>query len=70
MNYLKNHSIHLRKLSTAIYLQHFPFILLFDLYLKKGTIIDISLTLLFCLVSYYLLNKVLPSKAIKILYGN
>ncbi len=67
--YLKDVPKSLRELSTAIYLEQFPFILLFDFYLKKGTLLDFSLTLMFCITLYYLLKKVLPKRYISIIYG-
>ena len=66
---LKSYSIQMRQLSTAIYLEHFPFILLFDFYLKKGTVIDFSMAILFSIVCYYILKRFLPKKALGILYG-
>lgn len=59
----------LRKLSTVIYLVHFPFILLFDRYLKKGTYIDFPLTIIFCIVCYFVLEYILPPKCSKLLLG-
>lgn len=55
-------SMMLRKLSTAIYLIHFPFILLFDRYLKKGTYIDFPLTILFSVCCFLIIEYILPKK--------
>lgn len=68
--FLKDISKSLRELSTAIYLEQFPFILLFDFYLEKGTLLDFSLTITFCLVLYYLLKKALPQRYIYHIYGS
>lgn len=59
----------MRELSIAIYLLHFPFILLFDFYLVKGTLIDFSTTLLLCFIIFYFLKKYLPSKIRQTLFG-
>ena len=64
-----NSTYHIRKLSTAIYLGHFPFILLFDYYLKRGTIIDVTAALIFSIILYYFIVKLLPNKISTILYG-
>lgn len=66
---LKSYSTQMRQLSTAIYLEHFPFILLFDFYLRRGTMIDFSMAILFSIVCYYGLKRILPKKALGILYG-
>lgn len=68
--YLKDVSKSLRELSTAIYLEQFPFILFFDFYLKKGTLLDFSLTITFCLALYYLLKKTLPQRCLSLIYGS
>ena len=47
----------------------FPFILLFDFYLRRGTVIDFSMAILFSIVCYYILKRFLPKKALGILYG-
>ncbi|MCQ2429782.1 MAG: acyltransferase [Clostridia bacterium] len=57
-----------RRLSTGIYLLHFPFIIVFDLYLKKGTLIDLPVTLAFCLVVYGLC-QLLPEKVRSLVFG-
>ena len=67
---LKKASKTFRELSTAIYLEQFPFILLFDFYLKKGTALDFSLTIMFCLTIYYVLKKNLSKRYISIIYGS
>ncbi len=69
MKWLAPHSLHIRKLSTAIYLGQFPFLLLFDFHLRRGTLIDFSLTVLFCIVLYFLVVKFLPKKWVDIIYG-
>lgn len=58
-----------RGLSTGIYLIHFPFILVWDYYLKKGTILDFCLTLSFSCAVYYLSGKLLPDRWYRALYG-
>lgn len=62
-------SLILRKWSTIIYLTHFPFILAFDYYLRRGTLIDYPCTLLFCACFYFMLNAFLPTQYLKNLYG-
>lgn len=66
---LKGCSTQMRQLSTAIYLEHFPFILLFDFYLRRGTAIDFSMAILFSIACYYTLKRFLPKRAFGILYG-
>ncbi len=66
---MEKYSLTVRKLSTAIYLEHFPFILLYDFYLKKGTVECFTVTLVFCFVAYFILQKVLPRKAMQTLFG-
>jgi len=58
-----------RHLSTGLYLVHFPFILLFDFYLRKGTIIDFPVTLLVSALVYCLLSYLWP-KVSKVLFGH
>ena len=62
-------SLTMRRLSTAIYLIHFPFILLFDYYLCRGTLIDFPCTLAFSVLLYYLLKRLLPSKWFQAMFG-
>ncbi len=62
-------SLHIRRLSTALYLLQFPFILLFDFYLQRSTLIDYSATLAFCVATYSLCMLLLPQKVNKVLYG-
>ena len=69
MKWLAKYSLHVRKLSTAIYLGQFPFLLVFDFYLRKGTLLDFSLAVLFCVVLYILVIKFLPKKWSDIIYG-
>lgn len=52
----------LRKLSTVIYLSHFPIILLFDYTLKRGTIIDFSFVIICSISIYIIMNKFLKEK--------
>ena len=70
MTAIQSFSKKIRKLSTAIYLIHFPFILLFDFYLCKGTLVDFSSTLIFVIVLYLVTSRVLPKKWVSIIYGN
>lgn len=69
MSKYKKHSAMARKLSTAIYLEQFPFILLFDIYLKRGTLIDFPAMLAFCLLLFYLAQKFLPNRIYSWFYG-
>lgn len=69
MKWLAKHSLHLRKISTAIYLGQFPFLLTFDFYLRKGTILDFSLAVCFCVLLYILIIVFFPKKWTDIIYG-
>ena len=60
---------YLRRLSVGLYMIHFPFILLFDYYLKKGTMIDFPVTLLFVFLIYFIINRLLPIKYSQVLLG-
>lgn len=62
-------SITMRKWSTAIYLAHFPFILTFDYYLKRGTFVDFFVAIMFALFLFYFLSFVCPQRVLKTLYG-
>lgn len=62
-------SLRIRKLSTAMYLLHYPFILLFDFYLKRGTMIDYAMTLSFCFIVFYVIIYYLPVKWQEVLLG-
>ncbi len=62
-------SLTMRFLSIGIYLLHFPFILVFDYYLNKGTLIDFPLTLVFTIVVYFVIQWVLPQNVSKMLLG-
>ena len=66
---LQKYSLQIRQLSTAIYLEHFPFILLFDFYLREGTAIDFTMAILFCIVFYFFMKRILPTKWFGVLYG-
>lgn len=68
-NVKTNHAKTMRELSIAIYLLHFPFLLLFDFYLTKGTLIDFSTSLAFCFIAFYILKKYLPCKIRQTLFG-
>ena len=62
-------SLKVPKLSTAMYLLHFPFILLFDFYLRRGTLVDFPVTLLFCFITFYILDRFLSKEWNKVLFG-
>lgn len=62
-------SLQLRKWSTIIYLSHFPFILVFDYYLKRGTLIDFTCAILFSVGLFYIFRWLLPEKVVKRLFG-
>ena len=62
-------SIMMRKLSTVMYLVHYPFILIYDFYLRRGSIIDIPVAICVCLVAYFIITKGLPQKWQKVLIG-
>lgn len=65
---LSNVSIDMRKLSVGVYLLHCPFILSFDFYLRKGTLLDFPLTLIVCVIVFYLLSWYAP-RLFSILFG-
>ena len=52
----------------CLYLVHFPFILLFDFYLIKGTLLDFLVTLLFCML-VFILEKIFIPKKYKFVFG-
>lgn len=62
-------ALYCRKLSTAIYLLQFPFILLFDFHLHRGTLIEFPVTIIFCVLVYSGSKLLLPQKWIKLIYG-
>ena len=62
-------SVGMRKLSTVLYLVHFPFILLFDYYLKRGTAVDYPITLCITFAAFLLIEKLLPDKWRRVLIG-
>ena len=62
-------SLCLRENSKALYYAHFPIVLLFDFYLKRGTIIDFCFSCCSCVLLYYLSKYMLPKKYNKMLYG-
>lgn len=59
----------MRKMSTCIYLVHHPFILLFDFYLRRGTIIDFPLTVLFSVIVGVVIIRCLPKKVSNAVLG-
>ena len=63
-------SMKMRKWSTAIYLVHFPFILVFDFYLRKGTIIDFPLSVAIALILFYVISFLLPRQYVKMIFGS
>ena len=63
-------TVYIRRLSIGLYMIHFPFILLFDYYLKKGTLIDFPITLLFVFLVYIIINHILPRKYSLVLLGS
>lgn len=58
-----------RSISTAIYLTHFPLILVFDYYLKRGTWVDFLTVTLISIALYEIVRRILPPKMVKSLYG-
>lgn len=68
-SFLDGKTQNIRKVSTALYMLQFPFILLFDYYLKRGTLIDFPLTCAFCFIIWFILSKVLPKKVNRMLFG-
>lgn len=66
----KETSLGMRKWSTALYLGHFPFLLVFDYYLKRGTMIDFSLSVVFSLSLFYVLSLLLNQRYVKMIYGS
>lgn len=63
------YSLVMRKWSTAIYLGHFPLILLFDYYLVRGTVLDFSIVVVASLVLFYMLSFICPQRILKMIYG-
>lgn len=59
----------MRRWATAFYLLHFPFILVFDYYLRRGTVITVPVTILFCALVYMLFRKVFPDEIFATLFG-
>ena len=55
--------------STAIYLAHFPTMLIFDYYLVRGTLLDFSFVIAVSFILYYLLSFVFPPRILKVIYG-
>lgn len=62
-------SLMMRQWSTALYLGHFPFILCFDYYLKRGSMIDLPISILFSLVLFYVIKIISPNRLAIIAYG-
>ena len=62
-------SLKMRQWSTALYLGHFPFILVFDYYLKRGSIVDVPVSILFSLVLFYVIYISFPNRYVRIIYG-
>lgn len=62
-------SLMFRKFSTALYLMHFPFLLVYDYNFSRNTITGFCLAIFFSLVAYTVLKKLLSSHQIKILFG-
>ena len=63
-------SLTLRKLSTAIYLLHFPFLLVIDYHhFHRGTIIGFVFALAFSIVVFYTLKAFLSKEKMKLLFG-
>lgn len=62
-------SISMRKLSTAIYLLHFPFLLVVDYNFTRGTLTGFFSALAFCFVTYYMLNLILSKQQMALLFG-
>lgn len=61
-------ALRLRRLSTGIYLLHFPFIILFDFNLERGILLDYAVTLAFCLIVFSL-AQLLPKKVKGLVFG-
>lgn len=64
----RSFSLGLRKLSVGIYMLHFPFILLFDFYLAKSTLLDFLITLVFSIGMFFVLTAILPHYS-SVLFG-
>lgn len=63
------YSLVMRKWSIAIYLGHFPLILLFDYYLVRGTMLDFSFVIVVSMALFYMLSFICPQRIVKMLYG-
>ena len=68
MKWASSCSLRLRKYSTALYLTHYPVLLLWDFYLRRGTIINISFILAVTILCYFIVQQ-LPTKWQKVIYG-
>ena len=66
---LRPYSMMMRKWSTAIYLGHFPLVLLFDYYLVRGTMLDFSIVIIVSLALFYILSFICPQRILRMIYG-
>ena len=69
INISDQHSLYYRKLSTAIYLLHFPFLLVIDYNFERGTLTGFFSALAFSIITYHLLNLILSKKNMALLFG-
>jgi peptidoglycan/LPS O-acetylase OafA/YrhL len=58
----------IRHLSIGLYVLHFPFILLFDFYLRRGTVVDFPAALAFSVAVFYFLSLLFPAAG-SVLFG-
>lgn len=68
-NFLEKYYKNIRNLSTAIYLEHFLIILIFDFNLQRGTWIDFPFTLLLSVLIFGIVKLIFPEKVNHILFG-
>ena len=68
MEWMSNYSLKLRKYSTALYLGHFPLLLLFDFYLSRSTIIDYAVVSILSLTLYFIVCR-FPKQWQRVIYG-
>ena len=63
-----SNSLKLRKFSTALYLGHFPILLLFDFHLLRGTLIDYTVISILSLTIYFIVCQ-FPKQWQQAIYG-
>jgi hypothetical protein len=62
-------SLQIRKMSVALYLLHFPFLLVYDYHFSRNTISGFISATAFSLVTFHLLKHFTSEKTMKLLFG-